>query len=354
MIIGFPHPPHCGGPATFQTWMEQSLKAKGWRVAYPEDDVSPDAILVVGGTRRLWWLAKHKKRNVPIILRLDGFDWQYRHAPCPWSLKLRIAISERLTRVIRDRFASAVVYQSRFIRDCWYRLGGRAPCREHVIYNATDCRAYEPRLRAGPRRLVCIEGDIVPVDAYLTPVEVLSRRLHDEGLVSETIVCGRIRNERFRERLRSCPSLSYRGVVPREEIPDILQNSIYLPLEICPPCPNAVIEALACGAPVIGFDTGALRELVPETAGKLVPYGTDPWKLEQPDTDALVEAARAVLTDWAAYSRGARRVAEERFHVDQMTSAYMEVLAGALGGIDTPCACAIGGSKNERTIDEWN
>ncbi len=48
-------------------------------------------------------------------------------------------------------------------------------------------------------------------------------------------------------------------------------------------CPNSVIEAMACGLPVAGFDTGALNELIVGDAGRLVPYGGDPWRLEKPD-----------------------------------------------------------------------
>ena len=44
--------------------------------------------------------------------------------------------------------------------------------------------------------------------------------------------------------------------------------------------PNSVIEALACGLPVVSFDTGALPELVTPGAGRVVAYGGDPWRLD--------------------------------------------------------------------------
>jgi glycosyltransferase involved in cell wall biosynthesis len=65
--------------------------------------------------------------------------------------------------------------------------------------------------------------------------------------------------------------------------------------EVNPPCPNSVIEAMACGLPVIGFDSGALKELVSDDAGCIVPYGANPWKLETPDISALAESAGQVL-----------------------------------------------------------
>ena len=54
---------------------------------------------------------------------------------------------------------------------------------------------------------------------------------------------------------------------------------------------NAIVEALACGCPVVATDVGGNREIVTGPAlGRLVPFG---------DSDALVEAICAALTqDW--------------------------------------------------------
>ena len=46
------------------------------------------------------------------------------------------------------------------------------------------------------------------------------------------------------------------------------------------------MEALACGMPVVSFDTGALPELVTQDAGRVVAYGADAWRLEPPDIAA--------------------------------------------------------------------
>ena len=80
------------------------------------------------------------------------------------------------------------------------------------------------------------------------------------------------------------------------DIPELMRSShLLFSAEINPPCPNSVIEALACGLPVVGFDTGSLRELIGDNAGRLAPYGGNPWKLEPPDVPALAKAAVEVL-----------------------------------------------------------
>ncbi len=83
----------------------------------------------------------------------------------------------------------------------------------------------------------------------------------------------------------------------------------------------------ACGLPVAGFDTGSLAEIVTHGSGEVIPYGADPWKLEQPDIHGLAEAIQRMLTDQAAYRKAARRRAEEAFGVDKMVDGYLEALS---------------------------
>ena len=92
------------------------------------------------------------------------------------------------------------------------------------------------------------------------------------------------------------------------------------------PFPNAALEALACGLPVVAFDTGSLSELVPAGAGYIGPYGSDSWKLEPPDVTGLVDGAEKILMDWPAYSQAARLRAESALGLEHMLDGYLEAL----------------------------
>ena len=108
------------------------------------------------------------------------------------------------------------------------------------------------------------------------------------------------------------------GLVPPDQIPALDRSAHLLySADINAACPNSVIEAMACGLPVAGFATGALPELVTGDAGRLVPYGGDPWKLETPDLPALAGAAAEILQDNARFRGAARRRAEEAFSLDR-------------------------------------
>ena len=120
------------------------------------------------------------------------------------------------------------------------------------------------------------------------------------------------------------------GAVPRERIPEIDRSAhLLFSADLNPACPNAVIEALACGLPVVAFDTGALKELVPVGAGIVVPYGGDPWRLETPDIPALARAADAILRDRPRFRQAARVHAEKALGLDRMVDGYLKALVEA-------------------------
>ena len=121
--------------------------------------------------------------------------------------------------------------------------------------------------------------------------------------------------------------LQFMDTVPREHIPWLMRSShLLFSAEVNPPCPNSVIESLACGLPVVGFDTGSLAELVQGEAGRLVPYGANPWKLEPPDIPALANAAAEALDDQPRFRAAARARAEALFDVRTMVDGYLKVL----------------------------
>jgi glycosyltransferase involved in cell wall biosynthesis len=117
------------------------------------------------------------------------------------------------------------------------------------------------------------------------------------------------------------------GSVPRERIPEIMRSAhLFFSADLHPACPNSVIEALACGLPVIAFDTGAVKELVIGDAGRVVPYGSNSWNIEPPDIPALSQAAYGILKNQPYFGRSARSHAESALGLDKMVDAYLKVL----------------------------
>lgn len=102
----------------------------------------------------------------------------------------------------------------------------------------------------------------------------------------------------------------------------------------------SALEALACGVPVVGSNTGGIPEVVREgETGSLRPVG---------DVEAMAEAAIRILTDgdlWRSMSSLAAADARERFTLDAIVADYEAFYEYALA---KPAASGRGSTSDSR------
>jgi glycosyltransferase involved in cell wall biosynthesis len=321
--------------ASFRFKFEDGLRTRGIEVTHSLDD-DIDAILVIGGTRQLLPLWRAKQRWVPIVQRLDGVNWVQRVRWSGLRYTLRAEYGNALLAFIRNRVADRVIYQSEFIRGWWEDWYGVARVPAHVILNGVDLETYVPRAdeiipRYPPYRILVVEGSLAGgLDTGLQAAVRLAEIL-GESFSIELKIAGRV-DAGTKDHLEkhSAIPIEFLGIIPREKIPETMRSAhLLFSAEINPPCPNSVIEALACGLPVVGFDTGSLHELLGNEAGRLASYGRDPWKLHPPDVPALAEAATVILLDQERFRTAARARAEKLLSLEKMMNEYLKVLLEA-------------------------
>jgi glycosyltransferase involved in cell wall biosynthesis len=318
-----------GGMASFRLKFEQGLRVRGVDVTH---DLSADAdsALVIAGTRNLIPLRRAGQRGQRIVQRLDGVNWVQRVRWAGIRYTVRAEYGNALLALIRARFADHVIYQSQFIRKWWEDWYGVAKVPATVIINGVDLQTYTPegaQDRPTDRfRLLILEGSLAGgLNSGLFHAVALAEKL-SANFPMEVVVAGKV-DDATQRSLQSKVPVKFLGTLPRDQIPTLARSShMMYSAEVNPPCPNSVIESLACGLPVIGFDSGSLKELVTEDAGCVVPYGGDPWKLETPDISALADSAGDVLTKQDQFRAAARRRAESAFGLDQMVESYLKVL----------------------------
>ncbi len=317
--------------ASFRLKFESGLRARGVDVTY-DLSAQADAVLVIAGTRRLLPLWKARRRGILIVQRLDGINWVQRVRWTGPRYHLRAEYGNALLAFIRARLADRVIYQSQFIRSRWETTYGIAPVPARVILNGVDLAQYSPdgpQERPSDRsRLLLLEGSLAGgLNTGLFHAVQLAETLSKQ-FAMEVQVAGRVDEASQAEiKRQSRVPVQFLGVVPRERIPFLARSAHLLySAEINPPCPNSVIEALACGLPVIGFNSGSLTELVTGDAGRIVPYGANPWKLETPDFPALADAASRILQDPLPFRQAARARAESALGLDSMVDHYLKAL----------------------------
>ncbi|MDP2990317.1 MAG: glycosyltransferase family 4 protein [Kiritimatiellota bacterium] len=329
-----PHLSGLGGPVSFQSRLVSGLQARGIQICQDPLDPVCAAVLVIGGTRHAAALWRARQRGVRIVQRLNGMNWIHRRQRTGLKHFIRSEMNNALLANIRRHLADRIVYQSQFARNWWQTVHGAVPSTARVIYNGVDLHEFNP---AGPQprpddpiRLLLVEGHLRGgYEQGLVSAVQLTRLLNQQGRIKvELMVAGDV-PESLRQQVQG-PSeswINWTGIVPQEQIPQLDRSAhILFSADLNAACPNAVIEALACGLPVIAFATGSLPELVEGDAGMVVPYGSNYWKLEPPDIRGLAGAFSQVLAGGEKYRQGARARAEAAFGLDRMVEQYLSVL----------------------------
>jgi glycosyltransferase involved in cell wall biosynthesis len=320
-----------GGVTSFRLKFESGLHARGIDVTN-DPSQGADAILVLAGTRHLSLLRKARRRGMRIVQRLDGINWLHRVRWMGPRYTIRAIYGNMNVSFIRRRLANHVIYQSQFIKGWWEDWYKPARVPASVIINGVDLKRYTPHglheRPSGHYRILVVEGSLAGGQNYgIYNAVDLANALSRKFKIELTIV-GRV-DQRTKKKLKVQNNfrMQFMDTVQREHIPWLMRSShVLFSAEINPPCPNSVIEALACGLPVVGYDTGSLSEIVKGDAGRIVSYGADHWKLQKPDISSLANATVEVLDEQDRFRTLARARAESVFDVEKMVDEYLKVL----------------------------
>ena len=324
------------GPASFRLKFEDGLRTHNVDVTHDPSQPS-DAILVLAGTRHLIPLWKARSRGQRIVQRLDGINWVHKKRNTGLKHYLRAEYGNFILSFIRSRIASHIIYQSEFSRKWWDDWYGATRVPSSVIHNGVDLNTYSPVKQDiapafPPYKLLLVEGSLgggydMGLDNAIRLAEILQSK---HSLQIELVVVGKITDEhRNLVESNTNVSINWMGSVPRERIPEMDRSAhLLFSADLNAACPNSVVEALACGLPVVSFDTGALNELVLDDSGRVVPYGGNPWNIDPPDVESLADAAMDILQDQPRFRKSAREQAEKNFGLERMTEKYLEILLG--------------------------
>jgi glycosyltransferase involved in cell wall biosynthesis len=327
--VVFPHKASLnGGPGTFQNLITNSLRNAG-AIVLPCGSIGrADLVFVIGGTQKLKWLKNHKKNGAKVIHRLDGINWRHWVDKYPLKYKIISITRNKITAYIRKHFSDYIIYQSEFVENWWEKKFGHVKKSSEIIYNGTNTNIFKPankKISDTPSLISC-EGNIVIDDPLLHILQGIHKHSILPGVISRLNIIGDIDN-RISKRFNSLDGINFVGPCSREMIPEKLrQGDIFLPLDVNAACPNAIIEAMASGLPVVGYDTGAMSELVNDDVGKIVNYSGNPWKLEVPDTNTLCHGIKSVVENLPKMKKAARLHAEKNHNIELVADQYLKAI----------------------------
>jgi glycosyltransferase involved in cell wall biosynthesis len=233
--------------------------------------------------------------------------------------------------------ADHVFYQSEFCRLSADRFVGKPRSSSAILYNAVDTTRFVPGPKPSRQRELTLllagsQDQWYRFEAaILTLAEVI--RL---GVDAELIVAGRLgwndpataRTEAdgLIRRVNAADRVELTGPYAQAEAPALFRRAhIVLHTKYNDPCPTAVIEALACGCPVVYSRSGGVPELVGEQAGAGVEADLS-WERDiPPNPYALAAQVLRVRDALPAYQAAARARAVAQFDVRPWLASHRAV-----------------------------
>jgi len=266
----FWYPPAVGRSLHAFSWYASLIAQHGRRLRAAKYDcllaswAYPDAAGVARLARRL---------KLPYAVKVHGSDL---NVQTDFALRRR-QIASALGG------AGAVIAVSRALADKAIELGV-PPARVHTIYNGVDTDRFAPgpqaearqRLGVAPEsRVILYVGNLKPAKGCLDLLEAFPAVKAKVPAARLVYVGAGPAREAITARAASLglsADVTLAGALAHEAIADWFRAADLLSLPSHNEgVPNVVLEAMASGTPVVASRVGGIPEVVPETAGLLVP-----------------------------------------------------------------------------------
>ena len=278
-------------------------------------------------------LRRLRARAIPVVANQNGVYYPGWYAG-DWEAENRRMAEPYL-------LADHVFYQSEFCRRSAERFLGSRQGPGEVLYNAVDTQLFRPQHRPRDDKapfVFLVAGKVPAHQAYRLEAVVRGlAKARQNGLDARLIIAGVIDDSAravaraTAEAMDVGAQVTYSGPYAQAAAPALFGGADAFVLTTHnDACPSAVIEAMACGLPVVYARSGGVPELVGEEAGIGVETG-DAWDGPlSPDPSQLGAAMIEVAGKRAAFAEAARSRAVERFDIGAWYERHRQVFQALL------------------------
>ena len=276
-------------------------------------------------------LNRCKKLSIPLVWNQNGVAYP------AWAGK----DTKRYNGPMRRFRAKAeyVIYQSAFCRDSAEFFLGHSGAASEILFNPVDLRKFHPAadpLPASPLGLLTLGTHGYP-ERVLSTIRCV-RALKDSGIDCSLTIAGRLgwpggSSDTHREiaKLDLGNAVAVMPTFTQDEAAELYRrHHVLLHSKYLDPCPTVVIEALACGLPVVGSASGGLPEMVPPSCGTLIPATLSWEKLITPTGEQLAAAVESLVPRLRETALAARSHAEANFDGEKWVERHASIFRSIL------------------------
>lgn len=280
-----------------------------------------------------------RRADVVHMMANSGWSWYLFAMPCIWVshwLNTPVIVNYRGGHAesffqgawskVRGSMkkAARIVVPSGFLQQVFARYDTDAA----VIPNILDAERFCPASHQLPASLHLISTrnleHIYGNDVILHAFAKLQKKHPEARLTVAGSGPQRAELEGLAERLAIADRVTFCGRLNQEQMVALYQSAhLMLNASRVDNSPNSLIEAMACGVPVVSSDVGGIPFLIQ--------CGENGLLVHPDDADALAESALSLLDDKLLYARVRQNalISVERFHQDKVIAQWM-ALYGAL------------------------
>lgn len=248
-----------GGPTTFTNNLISALKHKvsiSYNVSRPSKGRAVMLVVIQDSPLRL---LKAKLLRIPIVHRLDGLFY---------NSGLQGKLINIYVKFIRDCLADHIIYQSHYSKSQTDLIIGQTKTPHSFILNGADPQRFKLNHTLDRHHPIFVttgnfrhQGMLIPI---IDALDILAKK----GVVFTLKVIGPVSDHVLY--LLDRPYVKHVAGISNDKLGAVMsQADVYLFTQRNSACPNALIEAVVAGMPVVSYDTGAAKEIL-GSAGILV------------------------------------------------------------------------------------
>lgn len=270
-------------------------------------------------------------RGVPLVLNQNGVFYPGWYGG-DW---------ERQNMIMAEAYhrADHVFWQSDFCRRAADRFLGKRIGPGEVLFNAIDIERFSPARHDRTQAFTfLLTGKIGKHLGYRLESTIAglagARRA---GLDAKLEIAGWVEDMAtilgFVERYKLAEHIRFHGAYAQDEAPEIYRSAdAYVMTKYLDPCPNTVIEAMACGLPVLFSASGGVGELVGNEAGIGLPVPEDWNEIHVPSAEEIADGMMQVAANREGLSTAARKRATDKFDIRNWIDRHRTVFSTLLEG----------------------
>lgn len=271
-------------------------------------------------------VSKIKSKKIPLIHNQNGvfypawFDGDYKKM----NLKMSVVYHS----------ADYVFWQSQFCKDSANKYLGKREGAGEVLYNAVDVKKFEPKVQSKNRPFTFLVLGKLDKHVFYRVQRVVEAFFIIEKETPNVKLCiaGTLEKddaktvyEQFHQK-GLLEKLELTGSYSQNIAQNIYQkaNALVI-LKHNDPCPNTVIEAMACGLPIIYSNTGGIPELVGPNAGIPLDCSGAFDSISIPARDAVAEGMKLAIESGPKMGLEARQKALEDFNLENWLNRHQQI-----------------------------